>query len=51
MKGNLEHIEKLEQLRVLENGKKIAMIKVETKSFGIDTKDDLEKARKWVKKR
>ena len=49
MKGNLEHIEKLEQLRVLENGKKIAMIKVETKSFGIDTKDDLEKARKWVK--
>ena len=51
MKGNLEHIEKLEQLRVLENGKKIAMIKVETKSFGIDTKDDLEKARKWVKER
>jgi len=50
MKGNLEHIEKLEQLRVLENGKKIAMIKVETKSFGIDTKDDLEKARKWVVK-
>jgi 3-deoxy-manno-octulosonate cytidylyltransferase (CMP-KDO synthetase) len=51
MKGNLEHIEKLEQLRVLENGKKIAMIKVETESFGIDTKDDLEKARKRVKER
>jgi 3-deoxy-manno-octulosonate cytidylyltransferase (CMP-KDO synthetase) len=51
MRGILEHIEKLEQLRVLENGKKIAMIKVETKSFGIDTKDDLEKARKWVKER
>ena len=48
MKGNLEHIEKLEQLRVIENGKKIAMIKVETKSFGIDTKDDLEKARKLI---
>jgi 3-deoxy-manno-octulosonate cytidylyltransferase (CMP-KDO synthetase) len=46
MKGNLEHIEKLEQLRVIENGKKIKMIKVQTKSFGIDTIEDLEKARK-----
>jgi len=51
MKGILEHIEKLEQLRVIENGKKIAMIKVKTKSFGIDTKDDLEKARKWAEKK
>jgi len=49
MKGHLEHIEKLEQLRVIENGKKIKMIKVETKSFGIDTKEDLIKARKWAK--
>jgi 3-deoxy-manno-octulosonate cytidylyltransferase (CMP-KDO synthetase) len=49
MKGYLEHIEKLEQLRVLENGKKIAMIEVETNSFGIDTKEDLEKARSYVK--
>ena len=48
MRSNLEHIEKLEQLRVIENGKKIAMIKVKTKSFGIDTKDDLEKARKLI---
>ena len=51
MKGEIEHIEKLEQLRVIENGKKIAMIKVETKSFGIDTKDDLEKARAYAKSR
>ncbi|WP_456480335.1 3-deoxy-manno-octulosonate cytidylyltransferase [Nautilia sp.] len=51
MKGTLEHIEKLEQLRVIENGKKIAMIKVKTKSFGIDTKDDLEKARIYAKNR
>jgi len=51
MKGILEHIEKLEQLRVIENSKKIAMIKVETKSFGIDTKDDLEKARKWAEEK
>jgi len=49
MKGTLEHIEKLEQLRVIENGKKIAMIKVKTKSFGIDTKDDLIKAREYAK--
>ncbi len=49
LKGHLEHIEKLEQLRVIENGKKIKMIKVKTKSFGIDTKEDLEKARKWAK--
>ncbi|ACM93278.1 3-deoxy-D-manno-octulosonate cytidylyltransferase [Nautilia profundicola AmH] len=49
MKGTIEHIEKLEQLRVIENGKKIAMLKVKTKSFGIDTKDDLEKARTYAK--
>jgi len=51
MKGTLEHIEKLEQLRVLENGKKIAMIEVETKSFGIDTKEDLLKAIEYAKSR
>ena len=49
LKGELEHIEKLEQLRVIENGKKITMIKVNTKSFGIDTKDDLLKAREFAK--
>ena len=47
LKGHLEHIEKLEQLRVIENGKKIKMIKVKTKSFGIDTKEDLQKAREY----
>lgn len=40
----LEEIEKLEQLRALYHGFKIAMVEVETKSFGIDTKEDLEKA-------
>ena len=49
LKGNLEHIEKLEQLRVLENGEKIKMIKVNTKSFGIDTKEDLQKAIEYEK--
>ncbi len=40
----LESIEKLEQLRTLYHGYKIAMTEVETESFGIDTPEDLEKA-------
>ncbi|MDQ7047445.1 MAG: 3-deoxy-manno-octulosonate cytidylyltransferase [Sulfurovum sp.] len=40
----LEHIEKLEQLRALYHGYDIAMIEVQTESFGIDTPEDLEKA-------
>ncbi len=40
----LEDIEKLEQLRAIYYGKKIAMIEVESKSFGIDTKEDLQRA-------
>ena len=43
-KSPLEDIEKLEQLRALYYAKKIAMVKVESKSFGIDTKEDLELA-------
>jgi 3-deoxy-manno-octulosonate cytidylyltransferase (CMP-KDO synthetase) len=42
----LEDIEKLEQLRAIYHGKKIAMVKVESQSFGIDTPQDLEKALK-----
>ncbi len=40
----LENIEKLEQLRAIYHGKKIAMVEVQSKSFGIDTKEDLQKA-------
>ena len=40
----LENIEKLEQLRAIYHGKKIAMVRVKSESFGIDTKEDLEKA-------
>jgi 3-deoxy-manno-octulosonate cytidylyltransferase (CMP-KDO synthetase) len=40
----LEEIEKLEQLRALYHGYKVAMVEVETISFGIDTAEDLEKA-------
>ncbi|MDX1808002.1 MAG: 3-deoxy-manno-octulosonate cytidylyltransferase [Sulfurospirillaceae bacterium] len=42
----LENIEKLEQLRAIYHGKKVAMVQVESKSFGIDTKEDLAKALK-----
>ena len=41
---DLENIEKLEQLRAISNGSSIAMVKVESKSFGIDTQEDLDKA-------
>jgi 3-deoxy-manno-octulosonate cytidylyltransferase (CMP-KDO synthetase) len=43
----LEDIEKLEQLRALYHGYKVAMIEVTTESFGIDTPEDLEKALKY----
>ncbi len=42
----LEEIEKLEQLRALDHGFQIAMVEVQTKSFGIDTVKDLENALK-----
>jgi 3-deoxy-manno-octulosonate cytidylyltransferase (CMP-KDO synthetase) len=48
--SKLEHIEKLEQLRAIDNGKKIAMVKVQSKSFGIDTQEDLNNAIKIFKK-
>lgn len=43
---SLETSEKLEQLRYLEFGKRIKMIETMEKSIGIDTLEDLEKARK-----
>ena len=43
----LEEIEKLEQLRALYHGYEVAMIEVNTESFGIDTIEDLEKALKY----
>ncbi len=46
----LEDIEKLEQLRALYYGKKVAMVKVQSKSFGIDTPEDLDLALKVLGK-
>jgi 3-deoxy-manno-octulosonate cytidylyltransferase (CMP-KDO synthetase) len=46
--GNLERIESLEQLRLLENGIPIRMVRTSYKGIGIDTPEDLEKARKLI---
>lgn len=48
--STLENLEKLEQLRAIDNGKKIAMVEVQSKSFGIDTQEDLNNALKIFKK-
>lgn len=40
----MEEIEKLEQLRAVNNERKIAMVEVESNSFGIDTEEDLRNA-------
>ncbi|UUV17955.1 3-deoxy-manno-octulosonate cytidylyltransferase [Fusobacteria bacterium ZRK30] len=46
----LEISESLEQLRVLENGYKIKVLETPYKIVGVDTKEDLERVRKIVKK-
>jgi 3-deoxy-manno-octulosonate cytidylyltransferase (CMP-KDO synthetase) len=45
---SLEAAEKLEQLRYLEYGKRIKMVETTHKSIGIDTPEDLEKARNFM---
>lgn len=42
--SSLENTEKLEQLRALENSKKIAMLEVESQSIGIDSEEDYQRA-------
>jgi 3-deoxy-manno-octulosonate cytidylyltransferase (CMP-KDO synthetase) len=45
---SLEASEKLEQLRYLEFGKRIKMVETSEVSIGIDTPEDLEKARQLL---
>ncbi len=47
----LEKAEKIECLRYLEYGMKIKVVETEEKSIGIDTQEDLEKARDFLKQR
>lgn len=46
--GRLEQIEKLEQLRVLENGFSIACDLTEDPTIGVDTPEDGEKFERWL---
>jgi 3-deoxy-manno-octulosonate cytidylyltransferase (CMP-KDO synthetase) len=45
----LENAEKLEQLRVLENGIEIAVVKVDYDSIGVDAPEDVERVEKLLK--
>ena len=47
-KSKVEKNEDIEILRLIENGIKIKMIKVNTSSFAIDTKDDLINFKKLI---
>jgi len=49
--GVLEQTEMLEQLRYLENGISIKMVETTTSSIGIDTPEDLEKAKLYYANR
>ena len=46
--GRLEQIEKLEQLRILENGFNIAVGFTEDPTIGVDTPEDGVKFEKWL---
>ena len=46
--GRLEQIEKLEQLRVLENGHDILVGLTEDPTIGVDTPDDAKKFEAWL---
>ena len=47
--SSLEQQERLEQLRALENGMRIDVALVDTVPFGVDTPEDLEKAKTLIK--
>lgn len=46
--SKLEKLERLEQLRILENGFPIRVLETKHETIGIDTRDDLEKVRRWL---
>jgi 3-deoxy-manno-octulosonate cytidylyltransferase (CMP-KDO synthetase) len=48
--SNLEKTEKLEQLRVLEEGYKIKVIETKYDTIGVDTLEDLEKVKEYLRK-
>ncbi len=47
---NLEKTEMLEQLRALENGARIKVVKVSENSIGVDTREDFERVEKIIER-
>jgi 3-deoxy-manno-octulosonate cytidylyltransferase (CMP-KDO synthetase) len=47
---DLEQIEKLEQLRMLENGFRIKVVVTEYENLAVDTPEDLERARRYYER-
>ncbi len=48
-KSHLEQVEMLEQLRLVERGVNIRMVETEHQAIAIDTKEDLDRARNFLK--
>jgi 3-deoxy-manno-octulosonate cytidylyltransferase (CMP-KDO synthetase) len=48
-KGQLEQMEMLEQLRLIERGVKIKMVETTHQAIAIDTQEDLDRARNFLK--
>jgi len=49
--SNLEKVEKLEQLRVLEEGHRIKVLETKFDTIGVDTPEDLNKLKDYLKKK
>ena len=47
--SKLEKFEKLEQLRILENGYPIRVLETKHDTIGVDTREDLEKVVQWLR--
>ncbi|HVF88737.1 MAG TPA: 3-deoxy-manno-octulosonate cytidylyltransferase [Blastocatellia bacterium] len=47
----LERLESLEQLRALENGYRIRVVRVEHRSIGVDTEQDYELVKRFIEER
>ena len=46
--SKLEKLEKIEQLRILENGDPIRVIETKYETIGVDTREDLERVSQWL---